>query len=69
MNVNQLFTMKSKEEACFILYNKCLYCNHFYQNQWGAWNCDSPWNEDFCRKYWEEFLQKILDKNTFKGYN
>lgn len=65
MNIEQMLSMKSKEEACFIFYNKCIQCNHFNQNKWGSWNCESPWHEQYCREKWEKFLENILDKNIY----
>lgn len=63
MRIEQLLAMRSKEEACFIIYSKCYHCSQFYENEWGNWNCISPWHEKFCRKSWEKFLNKVLDKN------
>ena len=62
MRIEQLLTMKSKEEACFIIYKDCLRCYHFWKNKWGTWHCVSPWHEQHCRKDWEEFINKTMDK-------
>lgn len=64
MKVEQVLSMKSKDEACFIIKANCIQCRSFCQDKYGSWNCNVPWNEAFCRKEYESFLNKIMDINT-----
>lgn len=66
MNVEQLINTKSKQEASFIMYNKCYYCHDFCQDKYKAWKCSNPYAENYCRNMYESFLQKELDKNEYQ---
>jgi len=66
MNIEQLIDSKSKQEVAFMIYSQCIFCHHFCEDQYGSWKCESSWNEEWCRKDYENFLVKILDKNTYK---
>lgn len=63
MKIEQMLSMKSKDEACFIIFRNCIMCSLFHQNEYGSWNCTVPWNEAFCRKEYESFLIKEMDKH------
>lgn len=65
MNIEQLLNSKSKEEAVFITYSKCVSCHNFYEDEYGSWKCGDPWNEGYCRRTWEDYLKLILDKNNY----
>ena len=63
MNIEQLITTKSKQEATFIIYSKCYHCHNFCQDEYGAWKCRDSYIENYCRYVYEDFLRKVLDKN------
>jgi len=67
MNVEQLINTKSKQEAAFIMYSKCINCHYFCEDTHGAWKCISSWNENYCRNIWDNYLKLILDKNNYNN--
>ena len=67
MNIEQLIDTKSKNEIAFIMHNNCILCNHFYEDNYGSWKCDSFIHEETCRKNWDNYLKFILKKNKQKA--
>ena len=66
MKVEQILSMNSKNEACFILFEtdikpKCTQCKNFHKDSFGAWKCENLWNQTVCRKEYEFFLEKEMD--------
>lgn len=66
MNIEQLLDTKSKAEAAFIIFSNCIKCNHFSEDKYGAWKCESAWHENQCRLEYEKLLSQVLDKNFYQ---
>ena len=66
MNIEQLLNTKSKAEAAFMMYSNCIKCNHFCEDKYGAWKCESAWHENQCRLEYKKLLSQVLDKNFYQ---
>ena len=70
MNVRQLLTTKSKEQAVFIMFENdlklnCLHCKYFQQDNFNNWKCINESQGQVCWNEWEYFLTHEVNEKRF----
>ena len=70
MNVQQLLTTKSKEQAAFIMFEddlklNCLHCKYFQQDKFNNWKCTNDFQAQVCWNEWEFFLTHEVNEKRF----
>lgn len=69
MNIKQLLTTKSKEEAAFIMFSNdlklsCIFCKNFCGDNFNNWKCNNKEQSEKCWNEWDSFLEyKLTDKD------